>query len=230
MRFLDNVLTDFIQRAPKSMENARYSAERERSVGLGVMGFHSFLQERSIPFDSVMSKAWTRKIFKHIQQGVEASSKALAQERGPCPDAEEYGFQERFSHKTAVAPTASISIICGGTSPGIDPWLANVYTHKTLSGSFSVRNSILQKLLKEKGCNTEMIWRSITMKNGSVQHLDELSLEEKEVFKTAFVETTVRSLGESKSHFSPFSTACMKASVITTPWCKLRERRFDLHQ
>ena len=104
MRFLDNVLTDFINRAPESFKDAKYSAMRERSVGLGVMGFHSLLQKNSIPLESVMSKVWNEKIFKHIQTSADQSSKKLAEERGSCPDAEEYGFKERFSNKTAIAP------------------------------------------------------------------------------------------------------------------------------
>ena len=186
MRFLDNVLTDFINHAPDSFKNAKYSAMKERSVGLGVMGFHSFLQKNSIPLESVMSKVWNNKIFKHIQTKVDQASKILAEERGACPDAEEYGFKERFSNKTAIAPTASISIICGGTSPGVEPVAANSYTHKTLSGSYSVRNKYVQKVLEKHGRNDEETWSSITTNQGSVAHLDFLSSQEKDVFKTAF--------------------------------------------
>ena len=186
MRFLDNVLTDFINHAPDSFKNAKYSAMKERSVGLGVMGFHSFLQKNSIPLESVMSKVWNNKIFKHIQTKVDQASKILAEERGACPDAEEYGFKERFSNKTAIAPTASISIICGGTSPGVEPVAANSFTHKTLSGSYSVRNKYVQKVLEKHGRNDEETWSSITTNQGSVAHLDFLSSQEKDVFKTAF--------------------------------------------
>lgn len=186
MRFLDNVLTDFINHAPDSFKNAKYSAMKERSVGLGVMGFHSFLQKNSIPLESVMSKVWNNKIFKHIQIKVDQASKILAEERGACPDAEEYGFKERFSNKTAIAPTASISIICGGTSPGVEPVAANSFTHKTLSGSYSVRNKYVQKVLERHGRNDEETWSSITTNQGSVAHLDFLSSQEKDVFKTAF--------------------------------------------
>jgi len=186
MRFLDNVLTDFINRAPDSFKYAKYSAMRERSVGLGVMGFHSFLQKNSIPLESVMSKVWNEKIFKHIQTNVDVASKKLSDERGACPDAEEYGFKERFSNKTAIAPTASISIICGGASPGVEPIAANSYTHKTLSGSYNVRNKYLQKILEEHKKNDDKTWSSITTNQGSVMHLDFLSDHEKDVFKTAF--------------------------------------------
>jgi ribonucleoside-diphosphate reductase alpha chain len=186
MRFLDNVLTDFINRAPESFKDAKYAAMRERSVGLGVMGFHSFLQKKSIPLESVMSKTWNNKIFKHIQTGVDSASKKLADERGSCPDAEEYGFKERFSNKTAIAPTASISIICGGASPGVEPVAANSYTHKTLSGSYNVRNRYLKKVLEKYGKSNDEVWSSITTNQGSVTHLDFLTQNEKDVFKTAF--------------------------------------------
>jgi ribonucleoside-diphosphate reductase alpha chain len=186
MRFLDNVLQDFIDKAPDSMARAKYSAERERSVGLGVMGFHSFMQANRIPLEGVMAKVWNKKIFAHIRQGADAASKKLAEERGPCPDAAEFGIMERFSNKLAIAPTASISIICGGASPGIEPIAANSFTHKTLSGSFNVRNKHLTALLEEKGQNSEEVWTSITINGGSVQHLDFLDDDEKDVFKTAF--------------------------------------------
>ena len=186
MRFLDNVLNDFIENAPEQFNNATYSAMRERSVGLGVMGLHSYFQKKSIPLESVMSKVWNEKIFEHIQKEVDKSSKELADERGACPDAADYGVSERFSNKTAIAPTASISIICGGTSPGVEPIAANSYTHKTLSGSFNVRNKHLEKVLIKYDKNNEEVWSSITTNQGSVMHLDFLSKEEKDIFKTAF--------------------------------------------
>ena len=186
MRFLDNVLTDFIEKAPEEFSDAKYSAMKERSVGLGVMGLHSYFQQKMIPFESVMAKVWNKKIFLQIQEQVDLASKDLAEERGACPDASDYGIKERFSNKTAIAPTASISIICGGASPGIEPIAANSYTHKTLSGSFNVRNKYLAKLLEKHGKNNDEIWSSITTNQGSVSHLDFLSNEEKDVFKTAF--------------------------------------------
>ena len=186
MRFLDNILSDFIEKAPDSFNNAKYSAMRERSVGLGVMGLHSYLQKKMIPLESVMSKVWNNKIFKNIQEKVDEASKILAEEKGPCPDAAEYGFNERFSNKTAIAPTASISIICGGASPGVEPVAANSYTHKTLSGSYNVRNKYLVKILEKYKKNNEEIWSSITTNQGSVSHLDFLTDLEKDVFKTAF--------------------------------------------
>ncbi len=186
MRMLDNVLSDFIEKAPDSMKRAKYAAMRERSVGLGVMGWHSFLQSKSIPMEGVMAKVWNRRIFQHIKRGADDASRKLAEERGACPDAADYGIQERFSNKMAIAPTASISIICGGASPGIEPNAANAYTHKTLSGSFPVKNKYLMAILEDLGQNTEDVWSSIFTNEGSVQHLDFLTDEQKDVFKTAF--------------------------------------------
>ncbi|HMI96757.1 MAG TPA: ribonucleoside-diphosphate reductase subunit alpha [Micropepsaceae bacterium] len=186
LRMLDNVLSHFITVAPDDMSRARYSALRERSVGLGVMGFHSFLQARGIPFESALAKSWNRKIFRKIRREADAASVCLAEERGPCPDALEGGMKARFSHKIAIAPTASISIICGGTSACIEPIPANIYNHKTLSGAFVVRNPHLTKVLGDKGAGTPEIWQSIVEHEGSVQHLDILSDDEKRVFRTAF--------------------------------------------
>ncbi|WP_340588490.1 ribonucleoside-diphosphate reductase subunit alpha [Erythrobacter alti] len=203
MRFLDNVLQDYIDRAPDEMARAKYSAERERSVGMGVMGFHSFLQSKGIGFESPMAKVWNLKMFKHINAKANEASMMLAKERGPCPDAEEMGAMERFSCKMAIAPTASISIICGGTSACIEPIPANIYTHKTLSGSFIVKNPYLEKILDKKSKNSNTIWNSILEKDGSVQHLDFLSVEEKAAFKTSF-EIDQRWLLEFAADRAPF--------------------------
>ncbi len=186
LRFLDNVLQDYIDRAPDEMARAKYSAMRERSVGMGVMGFHSFLQQKGIAFESAMAKAWNLKMFKHIAAKGDEASILLAQERGACPDAADMGVMQRFSCKMAIAPTASISIICGGTSACIEPIPANIYTHKTLSGSFVVKNEYLQKLLASKSKDSTNVWNSILENGGSVQHLDFLSPEEKAVYKTSF--------------------------------------------
>ena len=186
MRMLDNVLQDYIDRAPPEMARAKYSASRERSVGLGVMGFHSFLQARGLPFEGAMAKSSNLRIFKHIRSQVDQASMLLAKERGPCPDAADQGVMERFSCKMAIAPTASISIICGGTSACIEPIPANIYTHKTLSGSFVVKNPHLESLLVDKAKNSDSIWNSILEKGGSVQHLDFLTQDEKDCFKTSF--------------------------------------------
>ncbi len=225
MRFLDNVLTDFIARAPDSMARARYAALRERSVGLGVMGFHSFLQKNRIPLEGVMSKVWNRKIFAHIREQADAASRKLAAERGPCPDAAELGIEERFSNKLAIAPTASISIICGGASPGIEPIAANSFTHKTLSGSFNVRSRYLTELLEEKGHNDEETWTSITLHEGSVQHLDFLSDDEKDVFKTAF-ELDQRWLIDLAADRAPY--VCQSQSLNVFLAADVHKR--DLHQ
>jgi ribonucleoside-diphosphate reductase alpha chain len=225
MRFLDNVLTDFITKAPDSMKRAKYAAMRERSVGLGVMGYHSFLQSKMLPIESVMAKVWNRKIFQQVKRQVDDASVKLAHERGPCPDAADYGVMERFSNKMAIAPTASISIICGGASPGIEPSAANAYTHKTLSGSFAVRNPYLEKLLEEKGQNNEDVWSSIFTNEGSVQHLDFLSKDEKDVFKTAF-EIEQRWLIEHAADRTPFICQAQSLNVFLPANVHKRE----LHQ
>ncbi len=225
MRFLDNVLNDFINRAPDSMKKARYSAIRERSVGLGVMGFHSFLQSKSLPIESVMAKVWNKRIFSHIRKEADEASKILANERGPCLDAADFGIQERFSNKIAIAPTASISIICGGASPGVEPMVANSFTQKTLSGSFNVRNPHLKKLLQERGFDTEKVWSSITTNRGSVQHLDCLDENEKEVFKTAF-EIDQRWIVDLSAERTPF--VCQSQSINLFLAADVHKR--DLHQ
>ena len=225
MRFLDNVLQDFIDRAPDGMQKAKYSAMRERSVGLGVMGFHSFLQAMNVPWESVVAKVWNKKMFRHIRAQADAASVKLAEERGPCPDAAEYGVRERFSHKLSIAPTASISIIAGNSSPGIEPIAANVFLQKTLSGSFSVRNRHLQKLLAEKGQDNDEVWSSITTTKGSVQHLDFLTEQEKAVFKTAF-ELDQRWVVEHAADRAPF--ICQSQSVNVFLPANVHKR--DLHQ
>jgi ribonucleoside-diphosphate reductase alpha chain len=203
MRFLDNVLSDYIARAEPSMARAAYAAMRERSVGLGVMGFHSLLQKKGVPFESAAAKALNFAIFKHIRAGADEASMQLAVERGPCPDAAEMGVMERFSCKMAIAPTASISIIAGGASACIEPIPANIYTHKTLSGSFVVKNPYLERLLVEKAKNSPDVWNSILANEGSVQHLDFLSADEKATFRTAF-EIDQRWLLELAADRTPF--------------------------
>lgn len=225
MRFLDNVLQDFIDRAPDDMARAKYAAARERSVGLGVMGYHSFLQAQKVPFESVIAKVWNKRMFRHIRAQADAASRMLAEEKGACPDAADYGIMERFSHKMAIAPTASISIITGATSPGIEPIAANVFLQKTLSGSFTVRNRHLQKLLAEKGHDTDEVWSSITLTKGSVQHLDFLTQQEKDVYKTAF-ELDQRWVIEHASDRTPF--ICQSQSVNLFLPADIHKR--DLHQ
>ncbi len=225
MRFLDNVLQDFIDRAPEGMARAKYAAMRERSVGLGVMGFHSFLQSQNVPFEGVIAKVWNKRMFAHIRSQADAASKLLAEERGACPDAEEYGIQERFSNKIAIAPTASISIIAGNASPGIEPIAANVFLQKTLSGSFTVRNRHLQKLLEARGQDTDDVWSSITLSKGSVQHLDFLTEQEKAVYKTAF-ELDQRWIIEHAADRTPF--ICQSQSVNIFLPANVHKR--DLHE
>ncbi|NPC89807.1 ribonucleoside-diphosphate reductase subunit alpha [Gluconacetobacter entanii] len=225
MLFLDRVLQDFIDRAPDDMERAKYAAARERSVGLGVMGFHSFLQAKNIPFESVIAKVWNKRIFEHIRRQADAASHKLAQLLGACPDAAEYGVMERFSNKMAIAPTASISIIAGNASPGIEPIAANVFLQKTLSGSFTVRNRHLDRLLTQKERNTDEVWSSITLNKGSVQHLDFLSQQEKDVFKTAF-ELDQRWVIEHAADRAPF--ICQAQSINLFLPANVHKR--DLHQ
>jgi ribonucleoside-diphosphate reductase alpha chain len=225
LRFLDNVLQDFIDRAPEGMARAKYAAMRERSVGLGVMGFHSFLQSQNVPFEGVVAKVWNKRIFAHIRGQADAASTLLAEERGACPDAADYGIMERFSNKIAIAPTASISIIAGNASPGIEPIAANVFLQKTLSGSFSVRNRHLQKLLAERGQDNDEVWSSITLTQGSVQHLDFLTEHEKAVYKTAF-ELDQRWIVEHAADRTPF--ICQSQSVNIFLPANVHKR--DLHE
>jgi ribonucleoside-diphosphate reductase alpha chain len=195
------------------MSRAKYSAARERSVGLGVMGLHSFFQSQNVPIESVMAKVWNKRMFRHIKAQADEASVKLAHERGACPDAADYGIKERFSNKIAIAPTASISIICGGASPGIEPNAANSFTHKTLSGSFAVRNKYLAEVLEKYGHNNEETWSSITTREGSVQHLDFLSEHEKMVYRTAF-ELDQRWLIELAADRTPFVCQAQSLNVF----------------
>jgi ribonucleoside-diphosphate reductase alpha chain len=177
------------------------------------MGYHSMLQSKGIPFESAMAKSFNMRMFKHIRSQADAASVVLAEERGACPDAADMGVMQRFSHKMAVAPTASISIICGGTSAGIEPIPANIYTHKTLSGSFVVRNPQLEAVLEEKGKNTDGIWATILEHEGSVQHLDCLDEHEKATFRTAF-EIDQRWVIEHAADRAPFICQAQSLNVF----------------
>ena len=183
IRFLDNVLQYFIDYAPEELFRARFSANNERSLGLGAMGFHAYLQSKGIPFESVLAKSLNLKIFKKIKEQAVEESKRLAIKRGEAPDMEGTGM--RNAHLLAIAPNASSSIICGTTSPSVEPYRANAYVQKTMSGSFLVKNKYLEKLLEKKGINNDTTWTSILANRGSVLHIKELSDYEKDTFKTA---------------------------------------------
>lgn len=183
VEMLDNVLTYFIENAPDELYRAKYSAIMERSIGLGAMGFHAFLQRRHIPFESVVAKSINNRIFRHIKGQASDKSRELALQRGSCPDAD--GRLIRNAHLLAVAPNASSSIICGNTSPSIEPYRANAFTQKTKSGSSLQKNEYLEHILQELGEDTPEVWKSIITNGGSVQHLDFLDENTKFVFKTA---------------------------------------------
>tara|TARA_R100001086_G_scaffold248732_2_gene186392 strand:- start:529 stop:2316 length:1788 start_codon:yes stop_codon:yes gene_type:complete len=188
LEMLDNVLQSFIQDAPNSISRAKFSAMRERSVGVGALGFHAYLQGKNIPFESAMAKSINMRMFKHIRKELNHANRSLAVLRGEAPDATGTGL--RCSHVMAIAPNASSSIIMGNTSPSIEPWRANAYRQDTLSGSFLNKNKFLDKLIKEKcekdsKLNYDRIWSSVIANDGSVQHLRCLEPNEKEVFKTA---------------------------------------------
>ena len=183
VRFLDNALSYFIEHAPDSVFRAKFSAAQERSIGLGAMGFHAYLQSKSLPFEGALAKSLNLKIFKKIKEQAVEESERLAIKRGEAPDME--GTGRRNAHLLAIAPNASSSIICGTTSPSIEPYRANAYVQKTMSGSFLVKNKYLEKLLEKKGLNNDAIWSSIVSQRGSVLHLKELSDYEKDIFKTA---------------------------------------------
>lgn len=183
VRMLDNVLTYFIDNAPDALAKAKYSAMRERSIGLGAMGFHAYLQRHNIAFEGAMAKGFNMRAFSHVKSEAEKATRQLAEERGECPDAKGYGV--RNAHLLAIAPNASSSIICANTSPSIEPYLANAFVQKTKSGTSLLKNEYLEHHLEEIGMNTDEVWKSITTNNGSVQHLDFLDDYTKDVFKTA---------------------------------------------
>ena len=177
---------NYIKEDKEGFTKAAYSAYRERSIGLGAMGFHSYLQSKNIPFEGIFATGFNYKAFKHIKEAAMEASKKLADSRGEAPDVSNSGY--RNAHLLAVAPNASSSIICGGTSPSIEPVRANVYTHKTLSGSYKVKNKYLEKLINKKikdPKKKEKLWQEINVAKGSIQHLDEFSEKEKELFKPA---------------------------------------------
>ena len=186
MEFLDNVLQYFIDHAPKHLAKARHSAERERSVGLGALGFHAYLQKKGIPLESALAKSVNLKIFRHIHDAALAADAKLCEERGPCPDAADAGVMRRFSHHTAVAPNATSSLIMGGTSPSIEPYRANIYRQDTISGAYIVKNRFLKAELAKRGLDTDEVWADLIAHDGSVAHREDLPESVRMVFKTAF--------------------------------------------
>ena len=208
IRMLDNVLESFIQNAPPQLERAQFSALRERSLGLGAMGFHAYLQKNGIPFESPIASAINYEIFDSIKSQAQNTTEELAVERGACPDDDSCSV--RNAHLLAIAPNASSSIICGNTSPSIEPYRANAYTQKTKSGSYLQKNKFLETVLETYGQNTDNTWKSIVTNKGSVQHLEFLSEEEREVFKTA-VEINQSWVIEHASQRQPF--ICQSQSV-----------------
>ena len=183
IRMLDNVLEYFINYAPDQLHRAKYSASQERSLGLGAMGFHAYLQRHNVPFESAMAKSRNMQMFSRIKSEADRATRQLAEERGPCPDGKAHGV--RNAHLLAIAPNASSSIICGNTSPSIEPYRANAFTQKTKTGSSLLKNEYLENILQDLGEDTDEVWKSIVTSNGSVQHLDFLDDWTKDVFKTA---------------------------------------------
>lgn len=186
MAFLDNVLQYFIDHAPDTIARAKRSAERERSVGLGAMGFHAYLQKKGIPLESALAKSVNMRIFRHIREECARADALLCESRGPCPDAGEAGVARRFSHWNAVAPNASSSLIMGGTSPSIEPYRANIYRQDTISGAYILKNRFLKAKLAELGLDNDDVWADLIAHDGSVQHRDDIPENVKSVFKTAF--------------------------------------------
>ena len=180
IRFLDNVLQYFVDNAPDTLKRAKYSASQERSLGLGAMGYHSYLQKHMIPFEK--SGEINKEIFSFIRSEADAETLALGKERGEAPDMK--GTGRRNAHLLAIAPNANSSMIVS-TSPSIEPHKANAYTHRTRAGSHLIKNKYLSKLLEKYNMNKSEVWTGIVTNRGSVQHLQFLTDEEKEVFKTA---------------------------------------------
>jgi ribonucleoside-diphosphate reductase alpha chain len=215
LRFLDNVLQWFIDNAPAEMERAKYSAMMERSVGLGVMGFHGYLQSKGIPFESALAKSQNMRFFSRLRDASDAANARLAEERGACPDAAEHGYSMRFTNMLAIAPTASISTIAG-SSPGTEPVYANIFTQKTLDGAFEVRNPHLERLLESRGLNTQEMWTDIAMNKGSVQHIEALTEWERDVFKTAF-ELDQRWIVDHAADRQPFICQSQSTNLFMRP-------------
>lgn len=221
LEMLDNVLTYFIANAPDEISRARFSAERERSVGVGALGYHAYLQQKNIAFEGVVAKSVNNQIFSHIRKGLDKANLELANERGACPDAADFGVMKRCSHVMAVAPNASSSIIMGNTSPSIEPFAANAYRQDTSSGAYLTKNKYLDKILIElaKGKDVnwyDETWASIVANDGSVQHLDCLDEYTKEVFKT-FIEIDQRWVIEHSADRQVFVDQAISTNVAFRP-------------
>jgi ribonucleoside-diphosphate reductase alpha chain len=216
---LDNVLQFFIENAPDSVQRAKYSASMERSIGVGALGFHAYLQKKNIPWENPMAIGMNRTMFKHIREGLDHANLELGKERGEAPDAEGTGL--RFSHMTAIAPNASSSIIMGNTSPSIEPYRANAYRQDTLSGSYLNKNKYLDKIIKD-ACEEDTsikydeTWSSIIANDGSVQHLGWMSEWVKEVFKTS-MEIDQRWIVEHASHRQEYIDQAQSLNLFFRP-------------
>jgi ribonucleoside-diphosphate reductase alpha chain len=216
---LDNVLQYFIDNAPEAVSRAKFSAQMERSIGVGALGYHAYLQRKNLPWENPMATGMNRRMFKHIREGLDHANLELGKERGEAPDAE--GTGRRFSHTMAIAPNASSSIIMGNTSPSIEPYRANAYRQDTLSGAHLNKNKYLDNLIKEK-CDADKrldyqeIWSSIIANEGSVQHLDILSDWEKDVFKTA-MEIDQRWIVDHASHRQSYVDQAQSLNLFFRP-------------
>lgn len=191
LEMLDNVIQYFIDNAPDEIGRARFSAMRERSVGVGALGFHAYLQKNNIAFEGVLAKSANNKMFSYIREELNKANIRLAEERGPCPDAKDAGIMQRLTHVMAVAPNASSSIIMGNTSPSIEPYAANAYRQDTSSGAFITKNRFLDAIITEKAKKEkegwyDEVWANIIADDGSVQNLDWMDENTKYVFKTSF--------------------------------------------
>jgi ribonucleoside-diphosphate reductase alpha chain len=216
---LDNVLQYFIDNAPDAVKRAKYSAMRERSIGVGALGFHAYLQKNNMPFESAQATGANIRMFKHIRTGLDKANLELGAERGEAPDAE--GTGRRFSHLMAVAPNASSSILMGNTSPSVEPWRANAYRQDTLSGSHLNKNKYLDEIVKAKCAEDSKldyqdIWGSIIANDGSVQHLDCLDDWTKIVYKTS-MEIDQRWIIDHAAHRQEFIDQAQSINVFFRP-------------
>jgi ribonucleoside-diphosphate reductase alpha chain len=216
---LDNVLQYFIDNAPNSISRAKFSAQRERSIGIGALGFHAYLQRNSIIWESALATSANRKIFKHIREKLDEANYELGTERGEALDC--IGTGRRFSHVMAVAPNASSSILMGNTSPSVEPYRANAYRQDTLSGSHLNKNKWLDRLItdisNEKPADWyNDVWSSIIANDGSVQHLDWMSEHDKEVFKTG-MEIDQRWIVDHAAHRQEFIDQAQSINLFFRP-------------